>query len=179
MEEIKIVGYILRSDLKTCSNTEFIIKKAYGRMWILRRLKALGATRIRLLDVLQKQILSVLNLGVPAWDSLLTEQEKEDFERVLKTGLKIIWGKDYSTFDTVIKESQISTMRQVREKIVKKFVRKTIKHNKFKRWFSEHNSGGMNTRTGNRAKFKTVPARKAFFQKSPIPTITNIANLLT
>ena len=62
---------------------------------------------------------------------------------------------------------------------MKKFVRKTIKHNKFKRWFSEHNSGGMNTRTGNRAKFKTVPARKAFFQKSPIPTITNLANLLT
>ena len=129
--------------------------------------------------VLQKQILSVLNLGVPAWDSLLTEQEKEDFERVLKTGLKIIWGKDYSTFDTVIKEGQISTMRQVREKIVKKFVKKTIKHIKFKRWFSEHDSAGMNTRTGNRAKFKTVPARKAFFQKSPIPTITNLANLLT
>jgi hypothetical protein len=179
VEQMKIVGYILRSDLKTCSNTEFIIKKAYGRMWILRRLKALGASRIRLLDVLQKQILSVLNLGVPAWDSLLTEQEKEDFERVLKTGLKIIWGKDYSTFDTVIKEGQISTMRQVREKIVKKFVKKTIKHIKFKRWFSEHDSAGMNTRTGNRAKFKTVPARKAFFQKSPIPTITNLANLLT
>ena len=176
---MKIVGYILRCDLKTCSNTDFIIKKAYGRMWILRRLTALGASRMRLLDVLQKQILSVLNLGVPAWDSLLTEQEKEDFERVLKTGLKIIWGKDYSTFDSVIKESQIRTMRQVREKIVKNFVRKTIKHHKFKKWFSEHDSAGMTTRTGNRARFKSVPAKKAFFQKSPIPTLTNLANLLT
>ena len=67
-----------------------IIKKAYGRMWIVRRLKAPGATRARLIDVLQKQVLSVLNLGVPAWDCLLTEEEKQDFERVLKTGLRII-----------------------------------------------------------------------------------------
>ena len=64
VEEMKIVGFVLRSDLKTCSNTSYIVKKAYGRMWILRRLKALGASRTRLLDVLQKQILSVLNLGV-------------------------------------------------------------------------------------------------------------------
>ena len=88
VEVMKIVGYILRSDLKTCSNTDFIIKKAYGRMWILRRLKALGTSRNRLLDVLHKQTLSVLNLGVPAWDCLLTEKEKDDFERVLKTGFK-------------------------------------------------------------------------------------------
>ena len=52
--------------------------------------KSPGASRIRLLDVLQKQVLSVLNLRVPAWNYLLTEQEKEDLERVLKTGLRII-----------------------------------------------------------------------------------------
>ena len=38
VEEMKIVGYMLRSDLKICSNTAMIIKKAYGRMWIIRRL---------------------------------------------------------------------------------------------------------------------------------------------
>jgi hypothetical protein len=114
VEEMKIVGYMLRSDLKTCSNTAMIIKKAYGRMWILRRLKALGASRSRLIDVLHKQVLSVLNLGVPAWDCLLTEQEKDDFERVLKTGLKIIWGQEYTSFGEVLSSGKIRTMRQVR-----------------------------------------------------------------
>ena len=28
VDEIKLVGYMLRSDLKTCSNTAYIIKKA-------------------------------------------------------------------------------------------------------------------------------------------------------
>ena len=42
VDEMKLVGYMLRSDLKTCSNTSYIIKKAYKRMWIMRRLKSLG-----------------------------------------------------------------------------------------------------------------------------------------
>ena len=178
VDEMKIVEYILTSDLKTCSNTDYIIKKAYARMWIIRRLKGLGATKIRLLDVLQKQVLSVLNLGVPAWDSLLTEQEKEDFERVLKTGLKIIWGQDYTNFYDILRESNLKTMKQVRETIVKKFLRKTIEHTKFRRWFAEDRDPRMNTRAGNRTRFKPVPARKRFYQKSPIPTLTSLANTL-
>ena len=178
VEEMKIVGYILRSDLKTCSNTAYIIKKAYGRMWILRRLKALGASRTRLLDVLQKQILSALHLGVPAWNCLLTEQEKIDLERVLKTALKIIWGQEYTTFQEVIKDGNLKTLRQVREKIVTKFVKKSIKHHKFSKWFVPNTAPIMNTRAGNKTRFKQVTARRAFFKNSPIPTLTELANTL-
>ena len=107
VEEMKIVGFILRSDMKTISNTNYIIGKAYGRMWIICRLKALGASRTRLLDVLQKQVLSVLHLAVPAWDCFLTCQERADLERVLKTGLRIIWGKEYTTFEQVLQASNL------------------------------------------------------------------------
>ena len=176
VEEMKIVGFILRSDLKTCSNTAYIVRKAYGRMWILRRLKALGASRSRLIDVLQKQVLSTLNLGVPAWDCMLTNQEKVDIERVLKTGLKIIWGPHYTTFEEVTREGNIKTQGQVREKIVKKFVRKSTKHKKFSKWFLENTSPRMNTRAPNRTKYKPVHAKKEFFKKSPIPVLTSIAN---
>ena len=34
VEEQKILGHILRADMKTISNTEFICEKAYKRMWI-------------------------------------------------------------------------------------------------------------------------------------------------
>ena len=44
VEELKLVGFIFRSDLKTCFNTSHIIKKAYKRMWIVRSLKSLGAS---------------------------------------------------------------------------------------------------------------------------------------
>ena len=173
---MKIVGFILRSDLKTSSNTAYIVKKAYGRLWILRRLKALGASRTRLLDVLQKQILSVLNLGVPAWDCLLTEQEKVDLERVLKTGLKIIWGQHYTTSQEVFREANVKTLAQVRENIVKKFVKKSRKHKKFSRWFVKNTAPMVSTRAPNRTQYKPVYAKKAFYKKSPIPVLTSMAN---
>ena len=113
-------------------------------------------------------------LGIPV--NILTEQEREDVEIVLKTGLKIIWGQDYTTFHDILKKSSLKTMRQVREKIVNKFLRKTIKHSKFRKWFAEDTSARMNTRAGNRTRFKPVPARKQFYQKSPIPTLTSLAN---
>ena len=116
VEEMKIIGFILRSDLKTISNTNYSIGKAYGRMWIIRRLKALGSSIACLLDVLQKQVLSVLNLAVPAWDSFLTCQERTDLEHVLKTGLRIILGNEYTTYEQVLLASDLKSLQETQTK---------------------------------------------------------------
>ena len=83
VEELKLVGFIFRSDLKTCPNTSYIIKKTYKRMWIVRRLKSLGSSTNQLLDVLNKQVLSVLFLGAPAWFGQLTVAKKTHLNCVL------------------------------------------------------------------------------------------------
>ena len=72
VEEMRALGLILRSDLKWSSNTEHITIKGYHRLWILRRLKNLGADKLRLIDVYIKQVRSVLELAVPAWHPGLT-----------------------------------------------------------------------------------------------------------
>ena len=97
---------------------------------------------------------------------------------MLRTGLRIIWGKNYTTFEEIIKEGKLRTLEQVRGKIVKKFVRKSIKHKKFGKWFLENTAPQVNTRAPNRTKYKPVHAKKAFYKKSPIPTLTSIANTL-
>ena len=43
LEMVEEIGYQLRSDLRTISNTQYIVKRAWKRMWVDRRLKALGA----------------------------------------------------------------------------------------------------------------------------------------
>ena len=45
VDELRLLGLIIRSDLKWVSNTEQIVKKANKRLWIIRRLKYLGAQR--------------------------------------------------------------------------------------------------------------------------------------
>ena len=107
VDELKVVGYILRSDMKTCSNTAYLTAKAYKRMWLIRRLKNLGASTAQLVDSLQKQVLSVLWLGAPAWYCLLTQSEKHDIDRVAKVGLKIIYGNTYQGFENALLSSGI------------------------------------------------------------------------
>ena len=41
-EEMRILGIIVRSDLKWTSNTKYIVEKGYSRLWMLRRLKKHG-----------------------------------------------------------------------------------------------------------------------------------------
>ena len=41
VEETKLLGVVIRSDLSWSSNTEFIISRANKKLWCLRRLKAL------------------------------------------------------------------------------------------------------------------------------------------
>ena len=59
VEEHKILGNIIRSDMKTISNTEYICKRAYKKIWLLRRLNSMGCPVPELLDVLQQQVISI------------------------------------------------------------------------------------------------------------------------
>ena len=55
VEEQKILGHIIRSDMETISNKEFICKKAHRMMWFLRRLKSLGCPNAELIELIKKQ----------------------------------------------------------------------------------------------------------------------------
>ena len=63
VEEMKVLGLTLRSDMKWCSNTHNMVVKGFNRLWILKRLKQYGASSEELLDVYIKQVRSVLELA--------------------------------------------------------------------------------------------------------------------
>ena len=109
VEEQKILGYILRSDMRTISNTEYICKRVYKRMWILRRLKSLGCPIQELLTVLQQQIISICEVSVPFWGPMITQVESNMLERCLKTGLHIIYQEQYTSFHQILKLAGIKS----------------------------------------------------------------------
>ena len=43
VEEMRLLGVIIQSDMKWGANTDHIVKKASFKLWVIRRLKALGA----------------------------------------------------------------------------------------------------------------------------------------
>ena len=175
VDELKLVGYMFRSDLKTCSNTSYIIKKAYKRMWIVRRLKNLGAPTHQLLDVLNKQVLSVLFLGAPAWYGQLTIAEKTHLNRVLRCGLHIIYGDTYRSFSQALSRAGILSVTDQLKNMTVRFAHKSAKHDKFRKWFRQRPEDQIDTRRV-KTKFLPVATRTDRYASSPIPLLTSIIN---
>ena len=88
LEELRLLGVIVRSDMKWTSNTEHLLVRAYKIIWSLRQLKGMGATVEDMKDVYQEQVKIVLELVVPAWNGALTQADAKDIERVKKSYLK-------------------------------------------------------------------------------------------
>ena len=92
MEETKLLGLIIRSDMSWVSNTEYMTKRGNSKLWMLRRLKVLGASQDDLVDVYFKQVRSILEFAVPVWHSSITNEERIDLERIQKSACYIILG---------------------------------------------------------------------------------------
>ena len=143
VEEQKILGFILRSDMKTISNTEYICKRVYKRMWIIRRLKSLGCPVPELLVVLQQQIISICEGSVPFWGPMITQAESNMLEQCLKTGLHIIYQEQYTSFSQVLKLAGLKSLKMRRLELITRFGKSAIRNEKYKNWFcpSEEREG--------------------------------------
>ena len=174
VDEIKLLGLVIRSDLKWVSNTENIVNKANKRLWILRRLKYLGAQGIDLVDIYIKQIRSVLELAVPAWHSGITLVEQIDIERVQRCAAHIILGEDYNSYKEALKTLGLGTLKSRRDKLCLNFGKKAEKHQKFRKWFKPA-VYSQNTRQ-ERFKYSSVLAKHSRFEKSPLSFLTKRLN---
>ena len=176
VEETRLLGVVLRSDLSWCSNTLYMVKRANKKLWCLRRLRRLGATTIDLVDVYTKQIRSLLEFAVAVWHPSLTNEESLKIERVQKSALCIILGTNYKSYRSALKHLQMESLFSRRNKLCKKFAKKSQKHSKFTKWFKPNTR-----RTITRAKtpaFWEVFARTERFGKSPISYLTKLLNNL-
>ena len=129
VDEKKLLGLIIRSDLKWVSNTENMVNKANKRLWIQRRLKYLGAQGIDLVDIYTKQIRSVLELAVPACHSGITLVEQINIERVQRCAAHIILGEDYNSYKEALKTLGLGTLKSRRDKLSLNFGKKAEKQN--------------------------------------------------
>ena len=169
VEEMKLVGYMIRSDLKTISNTNYIVKKAFKKMWIIRRLKSMGASPEQMLPVLRAQVLSTLNFASPAWSTMLSMSEKNQIESVLKTGLYLVYGPRYRSYNWALHQSHMVSLEDQRKQAFTNFTKKCTKSDKFKGWFSENKeAAGVHTRS-EKGKYKEVPVITRAFAKSAVP----------
>ena len=174
VEKMRLLGLIITPNLKWVSNTQNVVLKANKRMWILRRLKKLGAPDSNLLDVYVKQIRCILEYAVPVWQGSITVAEKQDLERIQKIACHIILGERYQSYKDALQTLKLETLEARRYKLCLNFALKLEKSEKFRKWFKP------NTKThGTRSrptKYVPVKANHDRFRRSPISLLTNLLN---
>ena len=171
VEEYKLLGVIFTSDLKWSKHISYMCKRAYSKLWILRRLKSVGASPDILVDMYIKYIRSILEYATPVWGLSLSQEDNENVERVQKCALSVIFGR--LPYQEKLLCAKLETLNLRRLELVNKFAIKAAKHESFSKWFSE-NLHSANTR--HKSTYTEVPARCDRWQNSPIPIMTKILN---
>ena len=126
VEHLKLLGVQETSDLKQRTNTAYITKRAYNKLWVIRRLKTSGANTKELFDIYCKHVRSILEYAAVVWHSALTVQNSGDIERVQNSALAIILGNNYISYDNALETINLERLGTRRSLFCLKFAKKNI-----------------------------------------------------
>ena len=119
-------------------------------------------------------IRSILEFNSNVWFSSITEEEKDDIERVLKIACKIILKDSYQTYEQALLKLNLQTLTDRRLMLAKRFSQKCVKSDKFNDLFPKNRKDSLNLR--NPEEFNVNFARTNRLQKSSIPAMQRILN---
>ena len=182
VEEFRLLGVNFMSNLSWQSNTDMMCQKGFSRLWMIKRLKKLGAGQSEMIDVYYKQIRCVLELAVAVWTPSLTKAESNQLERVQKCALHVIMGDMYESYDQSRNILGVEKLLDRRSVLCLNFARRAEKNAKYSNWFQPADKivpPNINTRSDKtiiQTKYTPVPFRTDQFSKSPIPFLTELLN---
>ena len=128
----------------------------------------MGATKAAMLLIYYRHVRSILEFGVPAWNSALTMKEAAMIERVQRVAVKLIYGYGQS-YDKILEKNKLEKLEDRREGLCLNFASKAAKHHKLKSWFKRKEGPG-------RAQYCEALTRKRQLWRSPLPYFTRLLN---
>jgi len=175
IDETKLLGTIITSDLKWAKNSDMLVKKAYARMQMIQKLKSFGVSREDLVHIYILYIRSILELNCQVWHFSLTSEDESTIERVQKVALYLILHQEYKSYENALKLVNLSTLKSRRNALSLKFAKKSLKHPKASQMFPLNTSIDNNLRS--REKFYVQPAKTDRLLHSAIPQLQRALNL--
>ena len=175
MTETKLLGTYITSDLKWDLNTNNLVKKAYSRMEILRKLSSFSAPEKDMKQIYMTYIRSLCEQSCTVWHSSLTNQNEEDIERVQKVALKIILKEKYKSYENALNRLDLNTLKQRRQTLCLNFARKCLKSDKMKKLFPPNNKN-HEMKSRNPEHFKVFFSHTERLKNSPVIYMQNLLN---
>ena len=120
------MAVIISDELKWDKNTEYLVKKAYSRMELLRKVAEFTKSIDDKREIYILYIRSILEQSCVVWHSSLTEENALDLERVQKAAIRLILGEKYETYEDGLLRANLESLKERREKLCKTFAMKCV-----------------------------------------------------
>ena len=172
VNEHKVLGTWLTSDLKWDLNTDKIVKSANIAMKKLQSASKFIKDRNILKQIYMIYIRSILEKSAAVWHSSLTQNNVEMLERVQKSSMRTIFGKKYESYEDSLNQLKLDTLEVRREKLCLSLAKKSLQLEKFKQLFPLN----MNRQTRNSNKFIVRKCRTERHKNSSIPFMQTLLN---
>ena len=104
-------------------------------MELLRRLASFGPSLDDLRNIYILFVRSQLEQSAVVWHSSLTEQNRNDLERVQKSALKVILGEKYQSYNKALIELNLETLEERRNTLCLRFAQKCLTNEKNQQMF--------------------------------------------
>ena len=173
IQETKLLGTIVSSDLKWHANSDLLTKRGYQRMSILRKLYEFDIPTEDLVLIYNQYIRSILEFNSTVWFSSITNEERENIERVQRVACQIILKDDYTNYIQALKTLNLQNLSERRQMLAERFATKCAASDRFTDLFPL-NSNPNNIR--NSEKYAVNFAHTDRLKDSSIPAMQRILN---
>ena len=175
VEQAKLLGLILTSDLKWNENTNYLVKDANKRMVMLRAASKFTSDKNILKQIYYSRVRCKLEQSAAVWSSSLTQENINDLERVQKSAVRIIIGKQYESYTETLKELDMKRLSERRDLICLKFAKTSLRLENFKKLFPvQKNIHDMKTR--QHEKYHVIRSYGKRYAVSAIPSMQLLLN---
>ena len=123
INKTKLLGTIITDDLKWNANTEELVKKGNQRMLLLRKSAEFTKSVLDLKTIYLSYVRNLIEQSSVLWGSTLTEENKQDLERVQKNACRIILGNKYTHYEESLKIIGLETLEERRVNLALRFVK--------------------------------------------------------
>ena len=176
VQNCKLLGVQLNSDLNWNDHVVYITKKSNRSMFIIYRAKKFGFSIEAMMTLYVWFLRTVLEYACPVWHPGLNQLHHTKIERVQKRALRVILGNDYQSYDNALGRLSMSSLYDRREMLTLRFGRSLLRSPVHRHLLPPTNGEVHGRRTRNQGLLRTVPARTERYRSSTIPYLVNLIN---
>ena len=175
VDQMKILGTIVKSDLSWDDNCDLLIKKVNARMQLLRVVQGFGASIEEMVHLWTVFCCSVLEQSCAVWSSSLTQENIDDLERTQKSFAKLVLKERYKNYEDSLVILNLDSLEIRRKNLNLKFAQSGIKHDKLNDLFPLNDKiHKMQTRKDE--KYEVLFANTNRLKNGSIITMQNMLN---